>query len=172
MINNTLNTQSYLSESILRTELNNKYAQLNKIDKDNALNNDFKTYNDYFEESIIDGKYDKNDYERVLDKFRNKDSEIRLHEQTHTSLTGTISSIQYSYQMGPDGKMYAVGGSVRLDTSIPSDTNAAINKLDSIISSATSSGANMSAADSSIATSANLMKMRLNFQVDETSLKY
>jgi hypothetical protein len=89
------------------------------------------------------------------------DSQVRAHEQLHASLSETTAPIQYNYQMGPDGKMYATGGSVRLDTSLPDDPEAASAKLDEIKKSASSSGSDMSLADGTIAIQANLMKARL-----------
>ena len=62
--------------------------------------------------------------------------------------------------MGPNGKMYAVGGSVRMDTSIPNDPKEAAYKLDKIANAASAPDA-MSGADSQIAIQANLMKMKL-----------
>jgi hypothetical protein len=155
----------HATESEIRIRLYDKYAQLGSIDKkenqDELLKN---AQQDYFDSDTVAGKYDKNDYERVLDKFKSMDSNVRSHEQTHASLTGTTAPIQYNYQMGPDGKMYATGGSVRLDTSMPDDPKAAAAKLDELKKSATSSGNDMSSADSNIAIQANLMKMKLQLQ--------
>ena len=164
MINNISNQTVQPLLSTIKAELSAKYAQLNKIDQESITNPKNEKYQDYFENSVVNGNLDKNDYERVLDKFRNMDAKVRMHEQTHASLTNTTTPIQYNYQMGPDGKMYATGGSVRLDTSIPNDPKAAISKLDSLINSSTSSSSDMSSADSSIAISANLMKMKLQMQ--------
>ena len=170
MINNISNQTAQPLLSSIKAELSQKYAQLNKIDQESITNPKNQKYNDYFEQSVVNGNLDKNDYERVLEKFKNMDAKVRAHEQTHASLTNTTTPIQYNYQMGPDGKMYAVGGSVRLDTSIPNDPKAAINKLDSLISSSTSSGLSMSEADSNIAISANLMKMKLQIQEESSNL--
>lgn len=150
------------SETQLRVKLYQKYAQLNKIDQESvSKTQEQNQYKDYIESSTIDGKYDKNDYERVLEKFKSMDTQVKAHEQAHASLTNTTTPIQYNYQMGPDGKMYATGGSVRLDTSIPDDPKAASLKMDELKKSASSVGAQMSSADSNIAISANLMKARL-----------
>lgn len=155
----------YTTESEIRIRLYDKYAQLGSIDKkenqDKLLKN---AQQDYFDSDTISGKYDKNDYERVLEKFKSMDAQVRSHEQIHASLANTTTPIQYNYQMGPDGKMYATGASVRLDTSIPNDPKAAIQKMDELKKSATSSSSNMSLADSTIAIQANLMKMKLQLQ--------
>jgi hypothetical protein len=161
----------HATESEIRIRLYDKYAQLGSIDKkedqDKLLKN---VQQDYFDSDAVAGKYDKNDYERVLDKFKSMDSNVRAHEQTHAALADTTSSIQYNYQMGPDGKMYATGGSVRLDTSMPTDPEAAMAKMDELKRSATSSGSDMSSADSNIAIQANLMKMKLQLQEDGNSI--
>lgn len=103
-------------------------------------------------------KYDEKDYERVLNRFKSSDMETRNHEQLHASLGTTTTPIRYDYQMGPDGKLYAIGGSVRFDTSIPKDKDEAIQKLDEL-QKASSSPDGLSRADSSIAQAANLNKM-------------
>ena len=103
-------------------------------------------------------KYDEKDYERVLNRFKSSDMETRNHEQLHASLGTTTTPIRYDYQMGPDGKLYAIGGNVRFDTSIPKDKDEAIQKLDEL-QKASSSPEGLSRADSSIAQAANLNKM-------------
>ena len=155
----------YVTESSIRIKLYEKYAQLDSIDKKENQDSLLKSAKqDYFESGIVNGKYDKNDYERVLSKFKSIDANTRIHEQTHAILANTTTPIQYNYQMGPDGKMYAVGGNVRLDTSIPNNPKAAEQKLNELKKSATSPGGDMSLADSTIAISANLMKMKLQLQ--------
>lgn len=157
-------TQSQ-SETQIRVKLYEKYAELAELDnKELKKAQESNQVKDYIETSTVDGKYDKNDYERVLEKFKAMDSQVKSHEQLHASLANTTTPIQYNYQMGPDGKMYATGGSVRLDTSLPNDPEAATNKLDQIKKSASSAGSDMSGADATIAIQANLMKARLELE--------
>lgn len=63
--------------------------------------------------------------------------------------------------MGPDGKLYATGGHVRFDTSMPSNPVEAKLKLDEL-QKASSAPEGLSGADSSIAITANLNKMLLS----------
>ena len=151
---------SYQSSSILYAQLTQKLGELDNVDKK-------ETQVNFFEEDIIDisneDKYDKNDYQRVLEKFKSSDSKIRAHEQAHAASGPTTTPISYKYQAGPDGKMYAVGGEVRLDTSIPQDPKAAAFKL-SQIQKASSAPAEMSGADAHIAIQANLNKLLLQSQ--------
>lgn len=57
---------------------------------------------------------------KVLDEMQARDREVRQHEQKHLQAAGSLAKgpARYIYQIGPDGKPYATGGSVRIDTSI------------------------------------------------------
>lgn len=48
-----------------------------------------------------------------------RDAEVRAHEQAHMSAAGGLAQggPSYTYQRGPDGRRYAVGGEVQIDTS-------------------------------------------------------
>jgi hypothetical protein len=150
-----------ISVNQLYSKLSSKYEQLNKIEQKEAIES--SRTKDYIENSPVDKNYDEQDFARVLDKFRSKDAEIRTHEQAHASIGHTTSPISYNYQEGPDGKMYAVGGSVRLDTSIPDDPKAAAFKLD-MIQKAASGVAHASPADGAIASQSNLNKILIELQ--------
>ncbi len=51
-------------------------------------------------------------------KLKERDSEVRAHEMAHLAAAGSLArgGPSYVYQTGPDGKSYAVGGSVKIDT--------------------------------------------------------
>ncbi|MCT7561132.1 putative metalloprotease CJM1_0395 family protein [Aliarcobacter butzleri] len=144
------------SLSSIYQELALKKSELSNLDKKELQKSSFEK-ND---EVVLGENYDENDYQRVLNKFKNKDSEVKTHEQTHASGATTISAINYNYQVGPDGKLYAIGGSVRFDTSIPKDPQSAKVKMDQL-QSASSSVSSLSGADASIAQTASLNKMLL-----------
>lgn len=69
-----------------------------------------------------------------VEKLRARDREVRTHEQAHKSAGGRYAgAISYDYQTGPDGKRYAVGGSVPIDVSpVPNDPEATIQKMDQV----------------------------------------
>lgn len=52
-------------------------------------------------------------------KLKARDQAVRQHEQAHLSSAGGLatSGASYTYQRGPDGVSYAIGGEVRIDTS-------------------------------------------------------
>lgn len=151
-INNNFNTISSLNQQIAL-----KKAELSSIDKKEDEKSLFEK-NDSV--NIVGKSYDEEDYKRVLDKFKNLDLEVRTHEQTHAAGAATTAPINYSFQVGPDGKVYASGGSVRFETSIPKDEASANAKLDKL-SNAASGPAELSAADSEISRTANLNKLLL-----------
>ena len=150
-------TDNYQNLSSIYQELSIKKGQLAKIDKKELEKSTFEKT-----DTVVLGaeKYDENDYQRVLNKFKNKDSEVKTHEQTHASGATATSAINYNYQVGPDGKLYAIGGSVRFDTSIPKDPQSAKVKMDQL-QNASSSVSSLSGADASIAQTASLNKMLL-----------
>jgi len=150
-------TDSYSNMTLgqLTSKLAQKFGELNKIDQANVEKVSAKQ--DYIDPSNPNN-YDKEDFSRVLEKFKKMDLDIRSHEQAHATIGHTTAPISYNYQKGPDGKMYAVGGSVRLDTSIPKDPDAAMYKLDQI-KKAASGVEHQSGADIGISTQASLNKM-------------
>lgn len=60
-----------------------------------------------------------------------RDREVRAHEQAHAAVGGAFAgSPSYTYQIGPDGQRYAVGGEVKIDVSpIPGDPEATLEKM-------------------------------------------
>ena len=60
---------------------------------------------------------------------------MRTHEAAHKAAAGSFAQggPVYQYQTGPDGKRYAVGGEVNIDTSkIPNDPEATLQKAQTI----------------------------------------
>ncbi len=147
----------------LNSELTQKLGELHKIDAQSTQSTPLKQ--DYFDISN-QNNYDQEDFGRVLSKFKAMDAKIKNHEQTHATLGQTTAPISYNYQQGPDGKLYVVGGSVRLDTSIPNDPKAALNKLDQI-QKAASGVDDQSSADLAISTQASLNKMLILSKLGE-----
>lgn len=57
--------------------------------------------------------------ERKLRELRETDARVRRHEEAHRAAAGALyrGGPNYTYETGPDGKRYAVSGSVQIDTS-------------------------------------------------------
>ncbi|MGG5873503.1 putative metalloprotease CJM1_0395 family protein [Pseudomonas peli] len=71
-------------------------------------------------------------------KLVSRDQEVRAHEQAHAAVGGRYAGApSYTYERGPDGKRYAVGGEVGIDTSpIPNDPEATLRKMEVVIRAA------------------------------------
>ena len=67
-----------------------------------------------------------------------RDQEVRSHEQAHAAVGGQYAGAPtYTYTRGPDGKRYAVGGEVGIDTSpVANDPEATLSKMDVVIRAA------------------------------------
>jgi hypothetical protein len=98
------------------------------------------------------------DERAVVDKLKSRDSAVRAHEMAHVSAAGGLAGAPvYSYQTGPDGKRYAIGGSVSIDTSAESSPEDTIAKAQRIRSAALAP-ADPSAADRAVASRAARME--------------
>ena len=69
-----------------------------------------------------------------IEELAARDREVRAHEQAHAAVAGQLGgSPSYTYQRGPDGVSYAVGGEVNIDTSpVPGDPEATLRKAQQI----------------------------------------
>lgn len=97
---------------------------------------------------------------QVLQQLQARDQEVKTHEQAHIAAGGQYvnGGASYSYRIGPDGKMYAVGGEVSIDVSpVPGDPEATIEKAQAI-QRAANAPAEPSAQDSIIAAKARAME--------------
>jgi hypothetical protein len=92
------------------------------------------------------------DEQHSVDEMKRRDREVRTHEQAHKAAGGSYAgSVRLSYQMGPDGKRYAVSGSVPIDVSpVPGDPAATLRKME-VVSRAANAPASPSGPDRAIA---------------------
>lgn len=93
--------------------------------------------------------------QRAVEQLKQRDMEVRSHEQAHLANAGQYAagSAQYTYQKGPDGRRYAIGGEVPIDISKESTPEATIQKMQTVRKAALAP-ANPSSADRQIAASA------------------
>ena len=86
------------------------------------------------------------------------DREVRAHEAAHKAAAGQYarSGAKLEYERGPDGRLYATGGEVDIDTSVPDDPQEALLKAQTILRAALAP-ANPSAQDRAVAAEAAQM---------------
>lgn len=85
-----------------------------------------------------------------------RDREVRAHEMAHVAAGGQYvrGGAHFEYQKSPDGKLYAVGGEVSIDTSkVSGDPEATIRKMQ-IVRRAALAPAKPSAQDRAVAAQA------------------
>ncbi|MEP3049033.1 MAG: putative metalloprotease CJM1_0395 family protein [Roseibium sp.] len=76
--------------------------------------------------------------EKQVEKLAQRDREVKAHEQAHARVGGAYASApSYTFQQGPDGKRYAVGGEVQIDTSTERTPEATVRKMQIVIRAAT-----------------------------------
>ena len=99
----------------------------------------------------VDRQLTEEELARVQD-LKLRDAEVRAHEQAHKSAAGQhAGAISLTYQTGPDGRRYAVGGEVPVDLSpVRGDPAATLQKMQTIqraaLAPAEPSGADRAAA--------------------------
>ncbi len=98
---------------------------------------------------------------KQIESLKQRDREVRAHEAAHLAAAGqyATSGARYTYQRGPDGRNYAVGGSVGIDVSAEADPELTIRKADQIKRAALAP-AEPSAQDRSVAASAVSLKQQ------------
>ena len=101
------------------------------------------------------GQQELSDEEKeIVAELKRRDTEVRRHEQAHSSAGGSYAGApSYEYERGPDGRMYAVGGEVKIDTRPLKDPEATIRKMDIVIRAALAP-ADPSAQDHAVAAQA------------------
>jgi hypothetical protein len=122
-------------------------------------------FENYFEKSKIPSDLSdpassglSEDDREMIRELKDRDHEVRMHEQTHAALLGPYarSAPSYTYQVGPDGRMYAVGGSVEVDTGKEATPEETANKA-RILQIAATSVKEPSPADMAVAAGASGM---------------
>jgi hypothetical protein len=90
------------------------------------------------EEGDADGDGLNEAEEKQVQKLKERDREVRAHEQAHARVGGAYAGApSYTFQQGPDGKRYAVGGEVQIDTSRERTPEATVRKMQIVIRAAT-----------------------------------
>lgn len=97
--------------------------------------------------------------QQVINQLKSRDSEVKAHEMAHLSAAGGYSTggVSFTYQAGPDGRQYAVGGEVGIDVSaVAGDPQATLQKA-MVVYGAALAPAEPSAQDHKVASAATQM---------------
>lgn len=103
--------------------------------------------------------------QRQLNELKQRDAEVRAHEQAHASRGGQYANPpKYEYERGPDGKRYAVDGEVSIDISKASTPEETIRKAQQVKAAALAP-AEPSAQDLRVATEASKLALEARSEI-------
>ncbi|MEM9384001.1 MAG: putative metalloprotease CJM1_0395 family protein [Pseudomonadota bacterium] len=109
--------------------------------------------------------------QREVRELRARDREVRAHEAAHAAAAGSLArgAPTYTYVRGPDGRQYAVGGQVLIDTSpVAGDPRATLEKAQRIRRAALAP-AEPSAQDRAVAAAATQMAAQARAELNQSS---
>lgn len=101
-----------------------------------------------------------------LRELQARDREVRAHEMAHVIVGGSLvlGGASFTYETGPDGQRYAVGGEVRIDTSPGRTPEETLDKAERIRAAALAP-ADPSPQDRQIAAMAMQMAMQAQIEI-------
>ena len=111
--------------------------------------------------------------QQVINQLKARDTEVRAHEMAHLAAAGSYArgGMSFTYQTGPDGKRYAIGGEVGIDTSpVSGDPEATLQKA-MVIQRAALAPAEPSAQDQKVAQSAIKMMAQARMEISMQALE-
>ena len=97
---------------------------------------------------------------KQLEQLQARDREVRAHEAAHKAAAGSLArgGASFEFENGPDGRRYAVGGEVSIDTAkVSGDPQATLRKAQTIRAAA-NAPAQPSAQDRAVAAQATQME--------------
>ncbi len=110
------------------------------------------------------------DEKRLVSELQSRDTEVHTHEAAHQSGGAATGGATYTYQQGPDGKMYAIGGEVSISFQTGSTPQETIINAQTIIASALAP-TDPSGQDMAVASSAMIMMMKAQQQLAQETLE-
>lgn len=112
------------------------------------------------------------DHKQVAE-LKKIDREVRSHEAAHMAAAGGLAkgAARFSYQKGPDGQLYAVGGEVSIDTSAVAGNPEATLAKANIIRAAALAPADPSSQDRAVAASAAQMAAAARIDIAAENLE-
>lgn len=120
------------------------------------------------EPKSVDGDVLNQAEKLLIAKLKRADTAVKAHELAHLSVAGpyATSGINFSYQRGPDGQRYAVGGEVQIDTTAEATPEATIAKMQ-VVRAAALAPADPSPQDRKVAAAATAKITAANRELRE-----
>lgn len=157
----------------LKQSANQLEVQPVPTDSDAARKNEQKiSLSNKNSEETKEEKAEKEKENKEVQELKQRDSEVRRHEQAHKSTLGSYAAggIQYDYTRGPNGVQYAVGGSVAVDLSEEDAPEKTIPKAQTIRRAALAP-ADPSPADRQVAAQASQLENAARAEIRKEELE-
>ena len=109
---------------------------------------------------------------KVLEQLKSRDREVRAHEAAHLAAAGShaTSGASFSYQSGPDGQRYAIGGEVGVSVGkVAGDPEATLAKAEQVRAAALAP-ANPSSQDRAVAVRASQLASEARQDIADVEL--
>jgi len=118
------------------------------------------------EQAKTDGQPLTPEEQKMVAELQQRDREVKIHEQAHMANAGQYArgGATYSYQQGPDGRRYAIGGEVPIDISPEKNPEQTIQKMQTV-KRAAMAPAEPSSADRSIAAAAAALEAQARQEI-------
>ena len=110
---------------------------------------------------------------RQVQQLKARDREVRAHEQAHLAAGGSLArgGASYTYERGPDGRSYAVGGEVQIASArVPGDPEATAQRAEQVQRAATAP-ASPSAQDRAVAAQAAALATQARAEANSETSK-
>lgn len=149
------NQGQLLDES--QTETTGQIAKNNELPVEKPASNDTEQSSEKTEKSSEQAEAELTQAEKQeVSKLKARDAEVVAHEQAHIAAASgiNVSAPSYTYQIGPDGNRYAIGGEVSISFSQSTDPEANLKKAQTMKAAALAP-ADPSSQDRSVARSAD-----------------
>ncbi len=119
-----------------------------------------------------DGEPLTDDEVQLVQELKQRDMEVRRHEMAHIAASGghARGGAHFEYQVGPDGKRYAVGGDVSIDISAGNTPEETVRKMQAVQRAALAP-AQPSSQDRSVAAAAARKEMQARAELLEAAVR-
>lgn len=103
-----------------------------------------------------------------ITKLQASDQTVRRHESAHITVGGNLitSGANFTYQQGPDRKLYAVGGEVGIDTAGGRTPQETISKMQRVRAAALAPS-DPSSTDYQVASTATMLQMKARLELGQ-----
>lgn len=104
--------------------------------------------------------------QQIINELQARDREVRSHEAAHQAAGGdVVGGASFTYQQGPDGHQYAIGGEVSVNLSTSGSNPEAVIAKMAQVRAAALAPADPSAQDRSVAATANAITEQAREQI-------